>query len=95
MIGSSFGGAVAVYAAGTNPRIAAVISNGGWGRAEDVVGKIAPRPLLIHAAKDFVTPTEQSIALFERAGHPAELHLFSRSASTCAAAVGAKGSSAG
>ena len=47
-------------------------------RAEDVVGKIAPRPLLlIHAANDSVTPTEQSIALFERAGQPAELHLFS------------------
>ena len=160
VIGSSFGGAVAVYAAGTNPRFTAVISNGGWGhgerkfrgqhatpeawakstamleegrahrartgkslmvivfviaaisrdvrerldrqkvemlaanavemfpaetaqsmldfRAEDVVGKIAPRPLLlIHAAHDSVTPTEQSIALFERAGQPAELHLFS------------------
>jgi fermentation-respiration switch protein FrsA (DUF1100 family) len=47
-------------------------------RAEDVVGKIAPRPLLlIHAANDSVTPTEQSVALFERAGQPAELHLFS------------------
>jgi pimeloyl-ACP methyl ester carboxylesterase len=160
VIGSSFGGAVAVYAAGTNPRIAAVVSNGGWGhgerkfrgqhatpeawakftamleegrahrartgnslmvprdaivpipahvrerldrqkiemlaanavemfpaetaqsmldfRAEDVVGKIAPRPLLlIHAANDSVTPTEQSIAMFSRAGQPAELHLFS------------------
>ena len=31
VIGSSFGGAVAVYAGGTNPRVAAVISNGGWG----------------------------------------------------------------
>jgi uncharacterized protein len=160
VIGSSFGGAVAVYAGGTNPRIAAVISNGGWGhgerkfrgqhstpeawtkftrmleegrntlartgkslmvpradivpipdrvrqnlekqnvamlapnsvemfpaetaqsmfdfRAEEVVGKIAPRPLLlIHAANDSVTPTEQSIELFKRAGHPTELHLFS------------------
>ncbi|MDE2286335.1 MAG: alpha/beta fold hydrolase [Hyphomicrobiales bacterium] len=160
VIGSSFGGAVAVYAGGTNPRIAAVISNGGWGhgerkfrgqhrtpeawakftamlaegrayrartgkslmvpradivpipghvrqnlerqnvqmlainsvemfpaetaqsmfdfRAEEVVGNIAPRPLLlIHAANDSVTPTEQSIALFKHAGEPAELHLFS------------------
>jgi len=160
VIGSSFGGAVAVYAGGVNPRIAAVISNGGWGhgerkfrgqhptaeawakftgmlaegrahrertgkslmvprgdivpipahvrenldrqnvqmlsansvemfpaetaqsmfdfRAEDVVGKIAPRPLLlIHAANDSVTPTEQSIEMFRRAGQPAELHLFS------------------
>jgi len=160
VIGSSFGGAVAVYAGGTNPRIAAVVSNGGWGhgerkfrgqhstpeawakftgmleqgratlartgkslmvpreeivpiparvkenldrqnvqmlatnsvetfpaetaqsmfdfRAEDAVGKIAPRPLLlIHAANDSVTPTEQSVEMFKRAGQPAELHLFS------------------
>ena len=34
VIGSSFGGAVAVYAGGVNPRIAAVISNGGWGHGE-------------------------------------------------------------
>ena len=160
VIGSSFGGAVAVYAGGTNPRVAAVVSNGGWGhgerkfrgqhptpqawakfekmledgrahrartgqslmvprydivpipshvrenlerqkigmlapnsvdmfpaetaqsmfdfRAEEVVAKIAPRPLLlIHAANDSVTPTEQSIEMFKRAGQPAELHLFS------------------
>jgi uncharacterized protein len=160
VIGSSFGGAVGVYAGGTNPRVAAVVSNGGWGhgerkfrgqhptpeawakftamledgraslartgkspmvprhdivpipdhvrqnlekqnvtmlapnsvqmfpaetaqsmfdfRAEEVVGQIAPRPLLlIHAAKDSVTPTEQSIEMFKRAGQPAELHLFS------------------
>ena len=160
VIGSSFGGAVAVYSGGTDPRIAAVISNGGWGhgerkfrgqhptpeawakftamleegrtyhartgkslmvprddivpipdrvrqnlekqnvtmlapnsvemfpaetaqslfdfRAEEVVGKIAPRPLLlIHASNDSVTPTEQSIEMFKRAGQPAELHLFS------------------
>jgi hypothetical protein len=160
VIGSSFGGAVGVYAGGTNARIAAVVSNGGWGhgerkfrgqhptpeawakftkmleegrlrrartgqslmvprydivpipdhvrqnlqrqnvgmlapnsvemfpaetaqsmfdfRAEEVVGKIAPRPLLlIHAAKDSVTPTEQSVEMFKRAGQPTELHLFS------------------
>jgi uncharacterized protein len=160
VIGSSFGGAVAVYGGGVDPRVAAVISNGGWGdgerkfrgqhptpeawekftdmlkrgrehrertgeslmvprydivpvpqrvkesldkqrvemftqnhvemfpaetaqsmfdfRADDVVGKIAPRPLLlIHSANDSVTPTEQSIEMFKRAGQPAELHLFS------------------
>jgi len=152
VIGSSFGGAVAVYAGGIDDRVAAVISNGGWGdgerkfrgqhkspdewarftkmlvdgrehrtrtgrslmvprydivpipphlranlsknsiemfpaetaqsmfdfRADDVVGKIAPRPLLlIHAANDSVTPTEQSIELFKHAGQPSELHLFS------------------
>ena len=34
VIGSSFGGAVAVYAGGVDQRIAAVISNGGWGDGE-------------------------------------------------------------
>jgi pimeloyl-ACP methyl ester carboxylesterase len=47
-------------------------------RAEDVVDQIAPRPLLLmHAANDSVTPMEQSIELFRRAGQPAELHLLS------------------
>ena len=47
-------------------------------RAEEVVGNIAPRPLLlIHAANNSVTPTEQSIELFKRAGQPSELHLLS------------------
>jgi uncharacterized protein len=152
VVGSSFGGAVAVYTGGVDERVAAVISNGGWGdgerkfrgqhksaqdwarftkmleegrahraktgkslmvpryeivpipphlrnnlaknsiemfpaetaqsmfdfRADDVVGKIAPRPLLlIHAANDSVTPTEQSVELFKHATQPAELHLFS------------------
>jgi uncharacterized protein len=46
-------------------------------RAEDVVGKIAPRPLLLlHSSTDSVTPTEQSIAMFNRAGSSTELHLF-------------------
>ena len=152
VIGSSFGGAVAVYTGGVDERVAAVVSNGGWGdgerkfrgqhkspeewarftgmlkagrehraktgkslmvprydivpipphlrnnlasnsihscpaetaqsmfdfRADDVVGGIAPRPLLLlHAANDSVTPTEQSIELFKRAGQPTELHLIS------------------
>jgi pimeloyl-ACP methyl ester carboxylesterase len=152
VIGSSFGGAVAVYTGSVDARVAAVISNGGWGdgerkfrgqhkgpeawarftnmleagrehraktgkslmvpryeivpippqlrhnladnsvqmfpaetaqsmfdfRADDVVGRIAPRPLLLlHAANDSVTPTEQSIELFKRAGQPTELHLIS------------------
>jgi len=147
--GHSFGAAVAVYAAGVEPRFAACISSGGWGdgikkfrkqhesteawvkfqamlergrekarrgesmmvprfeivpikpelrhhlaagsilefpfevvesmlafRANDVVGKIAPRPLLlIHPANDTVTPTEQSVDLFLHAGQPTDLHL--------------------
>ena len=148
VMGHSFGAAVAVYAAGIEPRLAACISSGGWGdgeskfrkqhespaawakfsamleegrrqlargvsikvpryeivpippglrsnlapgsimefpfevvdsmvrfRANDVVGKIAPRPLLLHPAVDSVTPTEQSIELFRRAGQPTDLHL--------------------
>jgi len=46
-------------------------------RAEEVVARIAPRPLLLlHSASDSVTPVEQSIALFRQAGQPTELHLF-------------------
>ena len=46
-------------------------------RAEDVIGNIAPRPLLLlHSASDSVTPTEQSIEMFRHAGQPTELHLF-------------------
>ncbi len=45
--------------------------------ANEVVGRIAPRPLLLlHSANDSVTPTEQSIELFERAGKPTDLHLI-------------------
>ena len=45
-------------------------------RANDVVARIAPRPLLLlHPARDSVTPTEQSIELFRRAGQPCDLHL--------------------
>jgi uncharacterized protein len=47
-------------------------------RADEMVGKISPRPLLLlHSANDSVTPTIESIELFKRAEQPAELHLFS------------------
>lgn len=47
-------------------------------RANDVVGKIAPRPLLLfHAADDSVTPTDQSLQLFAHAGQPTDLLLLS------------------
>ncbi len=46
-------------------------------RADDVVANIAPRPLLLlHTANDTITPTEQSVRLFEKAGQPAELMLI-------------------
>jgi pimeloyl-ACP methyl ester carboxylesterase len=151
ILGSSFGAAVAVYAAGIDQRVVCVISSGGWGngerkfrsqhgspeawarftdlldrgrrykretgrsmmvsrydivpvperlrthvllgsiqtfpaetaqsmfdfRAEDVISRISPRPiLLLHSSADSVTPTEQSLAMYERAGHPKDLHLF-------------------
>jgi pimeloyl-ACP methyl ester carboxylesterase len=45
--------------------------------ANEVVGRIAPRPLLLlHPSDDTVTPTEQSIDLFAHAGQPTDLHLF-------------------
>ena len=152
VLGSSFGAAVAVYAGGIDPLVAAVVSASGWGhgerkfrgqhpgaeawakfiamledgrrhrertgqslmvprydivpipehlrthvvpgsvqmfpaetaqsmydfRANDVIGNIAPRPvLLLHSSDDHVTPVEQSIELFQHAGQPTELHLFS------------------
>jgi alpha/beta superfamily hydrolase len=46
-------------------------------KANDVVAQIAPRPLLLmHPSLDTVTPTEQSVDLFLRAGQPTELHLM-------------------
>ena len=152
VLGSSFGAAVAVYAAGVDARFAACIAASGWGdgakkfesqhsepgaferfltmldegrayrertgqsmivsrydivpippqlrghvveksimdmpvetaqsmydfRAEEMIGKIAPRPvLLLHSAIDSVTPTEQTIRMFQRSGGFCEMHLFS------------------
>ena len=46
-------------------------------RAEDVIHWLSPRPVLfLHGADDTVTPTEQSIRLWERAGQPKELVLI-------------------
>jgi pimeloyl-ACP methyl ester carboxylesterase len=47
-------------------------------RADDQVGNISPRPLLLlHSANDSVTPTYESIEMFKKAKQPAELHLLS------------------
>ena len=153
VIGSSFGGAVAVYTGGVDERVAAVVSNGGWGdgerkfrgqhtspeewarftdmleegrehRAKTGKSLMVPRydivPIPPHLRNNLasnsiahrfrprrrracstsapttwsarsrrarscccmrrtisVTPTEQSIELFKRAGQPTELHLIS------------------
>lgn len=45
-------------------------------RADDVVANIAPRPLLLfHTARDVITPMEQSVRMFEKAGSNAELMI--------------------
>lgn len=47
-------------------------------RPNEVIGRIAPRPLLLlHPSVDSVTPTEQSIEMFRHAGMPTDLHLVS------------------
>ncbi|HTH97722.1 MAG TPA: alpha/beta hydrolase [Stellaceae bacterium] len=47
-------------------------------RAEEVVDRIAPRPVLfLHSAVDSVTPPDQTVRMFQRAEAPAELHMFS------------------
>lgn len=47
-------------------------------RPNDVIGAIAPRPLLLlHPAVDSVTPTQQSIEMFGYARVPTDLHLIS------------------
>jgi len=47
-------------------------------RPIDVVGNIAPRPLLLlHPAADPVVPAEESVSLFRHARQPADLHLIS------------------
>lgn len=165
VLGSSFGGAVAVYAGGVDDRIGAIISSGGWGNgeikfrgqhptpeawakftkmladgkahrektgkslmvgrydivpipaalrhnlaeksheqftaetaqsmfdftADDVVAKIAPRPLLLlHSSVDSVTPTEQSLRMFNLAGQPKDLHLFNETNHFMFSAVGSR-----
>ena len=44
---------------------------------EEMIGAISPRPvLLLHAGNDSVTPVDESIALYQRAKSPVELHII-------------------
>ena len=46
-------------------------------RPDDMVGKSAPRPLLLlHPTNDSVTPSSESVELFRHAGPTTELHLI-------------------
>ena len=151
LIGTGLGAAVAIYCAGVDSRVAAVISCGGWGDgprelrryhssaeawarftsmlvigqahrkrngeslmvarqniapipwylerdekdlasctypaetaqslydfcADDIVGAISPRPLLLlHADDDQITAATQSLELFRRSGSATELHVL-------------------
>lgn len=50
-------------------------------RADDVVANIAPRPLLLfHTANDTITPTIESVRMWEKAGYPKELMLVDTTA---------------
>lgn len=50
-------------------------------RADDVIANIAPRPLLLfHTANDIITPTIESVRMWEKAGHPKELMLVDTTA---------------
>lgn len=50
-------------------------------RADDVVANIAPRPLLLfHTSDDTITPTIESVRMWEKAGHPKELMLIDTTA---------------
>lgn len=50
-------------------------------RAEDVIANIAPRPLLLfHTSNDIITPTIESVRMWEAAGHPKELMLIDTTA---------------
>lgn len=48
-------------------------------KAEEMIHWISPRPILfLHGADDTVTPTEQSIRMWELAGQPKDLVLLTR-----------------
>ncbi len=46
-------------------------------RPEEMVGRIAPRPLLLfHPTDDSVTPASETVELFKRAGRPTDCHFL-------------------
>ncbi|MDP6172554.1 MAG: alpha/beta hydrolase [Rhodospirillales bacterium] len=48
-------------------------------KADDVVGNIAPRPLLLfHPSDDSVTPASETAELFKRAGRPTDCHFLAK-----------------
>jgi pimeloyl-ACP methyl ester carboxylesterase len=65
LVGSSFGAAVAIYTGGADPRVAAVISSGGWGGGERKFRRQHPTP---EAWERFTTMLEDGRKHRERTG---------------------------
>lgn len=65
LIGSSFGAAVAIYAGAINPRVAGVISSGGWGHGEKKFRGQHPTP---EAWADFTDMLAKGRAHREKTG---------------------------
>jgi uncharacterized protein len=65
LVGSSFGAAVAIYTGGADPRVAAVISSGGWGDGERKFRRQHPTP---EAWERFTTMLEDGRKHRERTG---------------------------
>ncbi|HEU4344677.1 MAG TPA: alpha/beta hydrolase [Candidatus Binatia bacterium] len=65
LIGSSFGAAVAIYSGGADPRVAAVISSGGWGDGERKFRRQHPTP---EAWQRFTNMLEEGRRHRERTG---------------------------
>jgi uncharacterized protein len=77
IIGHSFGGAVAINAGTQSPVASAVVAISSQLSGAEVVGDLAPKPLLlIHGTADDILPPRSSELIYERAGEPKRLMLF-------------------
>jgi len=77
LVGHSFAGAVVIDAAALRQEVAAVAALSSQVYGADLVGKVAPRPLLlVHGQADQILPFGCSEALYAWAGAPRELVLY-------------------
>lgn len=77
LIGHSFGGAVAINAGTLSPLVATVIAISSQLAGAHLVADLAPKPLLlIHGTADTILSHECSEMLYQRAGEPKTLKLF-------------------
>ena len=78
IIGHSFGGAVAINAGTLSPNVSTVIAISSQLAGAHTVGDLAPKPLLlIHGTSDTILSHQCSEMLYERAGEPKTLKLYS------------------